>query len=305
MRGVSQEAHAPHTSRRQCSGHRRSIPAPAVHHHRGGHHHGSIQRPQGAPARHHGARRPQRQQRQRRPSPSSASAPSEPSSSHASSSQPQQQPQQQPLQLTRPERHHRQGTEPVPPRPARPPVGARPEAPRPALAGPGHSRRQPSPPSAPPQGDPPHGKAVGPRGRLVAPEEDDAPIVEHAPGLTLREVVTRFWPRLRPLRRWLILRRRAARRGTGDRGRRDPAVPAPRRRRARAGRVAAPWSGWRVIYLEPEPAERGPLRLRRLPRDLDLPEVPARPARRRLPPRAVAAPARPRATPPRRRRCRG
>ena len=39
----------------------------------------------------------------------------------------------------------------------------------------------------------------------LRPEEDDAPIVEHAPGLTLREVVTRFWPRLRPLRRWLVL----------------------------------------------------------------------------------------------------
>lgn len=39
----------------------------------------------------------------------------------------------------------------------------------------------------------------------LRPEEDDAPIVEHAPGLALREVVRRFWPRLRPLRRWLIL----------------------------------------------------------------------------------------------------
>jgi ATP-binding cassette, subfamily B, bacterial len=39
----------------------------------------------------------------------------------------------------------------------------------------------------------------------LRPEEDTAPIVEHAPGLTLRQVLTRFWPRLRPLRGWLLL----------------------------------------------------------------------------------------------------
>jgi ATP-binding cassette, subfamily B, bacterial len=39
----------------------------------------------------------------------------------------------------------------------------------------------------------------------LRPEEDAAPIVEHAPGLTLRQVLVRFWPRLRPLRWWLVL----------------------------------------------------------------------------------------------------
>jgi subfamily B ATP-binding cassette protein MsbA len=39
----------------------------------------------------------------------------------------------------------------------------------------------------------------------LRPEEDTAPLVDHAPGLTLREVVRQFWPRLRPLRKWLLL----------------------------------------------------------------------------------------------------
>ncbi|WP_148571218.1 ABC transporter ATP-binding protein [Nocardioides caldifontis] len=37
----------------------------------------------------------------------------------------------------------------------------------------------------------------------LRPEEDDAPLVEHAPGLRLRQVLVRFWPRVRPMRRWL------------------------------------------------------------------------------------------------------
>jgi subfamily B ATP-binding cassette protein MsbA len=39
----------------------------------------------------------------------------------------------------------------------------------------------------------------------LRPEADSSPLVEHAPGLTLREVVRRFWPRLRPLRTWILL----------------------------------------------------------------------------------------------------
>lgn len=39
----------------------------------------------------------------------------------------------------------------------------------------------------------------------LRPEVDDAPLVEHAPGLTLRQVLHRFWPRLRPLRWWLVV----------------------------------------------------------------------------------------------------
>lgn len=44
--------------------------------------------------------------------------------------------------------------------------------------------------------------------RLVAslrPAPDDSGLVEHAERMTLREVVVRFWPRLRPLRWWLAL----------------------------------------------------------------------------------------------------
>jgi ATP-binding cassette, subfamily B, bacterial len=43
--------------------------------------------------------------------------------------------------------------------------------------------------------------------RLAAalrPEADLAPLVEHAPRMTLRQVAVRFWPRLRPLRWWLV-----------------------------------------------------------------------------------------------------
>ena len=39
----------------------------------------------------------------------------------------------------------------------------------------------------------------------LRPEVDHAPLVEHAPGMTLVQVVRRFWPRLRPLRWWLVL----------------------------------------------------------------------------------------------------
>ena len=39
----------------------------------------------------------------------------------------------------------------------------------------------------------------------LRPEDDLAPLVDHAPGMTLGQVVRRFWPRLRPLRWWLVL----------------------------------------------------------------------------------------------------
>ena len=39
----------------------------------------------------------------------------------------------------------------------------------------------------------------------LRPELDDAPLIEHAPGMSLREVMRRFWPRLRPLRWWMLL----------------------------------------------------------------------------------------------------
>jgi len=39
----------------------------------------------------------------------------------------------------------------------------------------------------------------------LRPEADLAPLVDHAPGMTLAEVLRRFWPRLRPLRWWLAL----------------------------------------------------------------------------------------------------
>ncbi len=40
---------------------------------------------------------------------------------------------------------------------------------------------------------------------LLRPEVDEAPVVEAARAMTVREVVRRFWPRLRPLRGWLLL----------------------------------------------------------------------------------------------------
>lgn len=39
----------------------------------------------------------------------------------------------------------------------------------------------------------------------LSPGHDDDPLVAHAVALTLRDVVRRFWPRLRPLRWWLAL----------------------------------------------------------------------------------------------------
>lgn len=39
----------------------------------------------------------------------------------------------------------------------------------------------------------------------LRPEPDDTGLVEHAPQLSLRQVLARFWPRLRPLRKWLLL----------------------------------------------------------------------------------------------------
>jgi ATP-binding cassette subfamily B protein len=39
----------------------------------------------------------------------------------------------------------------------------------------------------------------------LRPEADLAPLVDHAPGMTLVEVLRRFWPRLRPLKWWLVL----------------------------------------------------------------------------------------------------
>ncbi|GAA5145999.1 hypothetical protein GCM10023340_16250 [Nocardioides marinquilinus] len=40
---------------------------------------------------------------------------------------------------------------------------------------------------------------------LLRPAADDAPIVAAARGLTIVDVVRRFWPRLRPLRGWLVV----------------------------------------------------------------------------------------------------
>lgn len=40
---------------------------------------------------------------------------------------------------------------------------------------------------------------------LLRPAADDAPLVDAAPGLTLVSIARRFWPRLRPLRGWLLL----------------------------------------------------------------------------------------------------
>jgi subfamily B ATP-binding cassette protein MsbA len=39
----------------------------------------------------------------------------------------------------------------------------------------------------------------------MRPARDDNPLVEHAAGLTLVQVFRRFWPRLRPLRGWMLL----------------------------------------------------------------------------------------------------
>jgi subfamily B ATP-binding cassette protein MsbA len=39
----------------------------------------------------------------------------------------------------------------------------------------------------------------------LRPGADDAPLVDEAPGLTLRQVLRRFWPRLRPMRGWLVV----------------------------------------------------------------------------------------------------
>lgn len=40
---------------------------------------------------------------------------------------------------------------------------------------------------------------------LLRPGVDEAPVIDEAPGMTLREVGRRFWPDLRPFRRWLVL----------------------------------------------------------------------------------------------------
>ena len=39
----------------------------------------------------------------------------------------------------------------------------------------------------------------------LRPERDDAPIVATSRAMTIRDVMRRFWPRLRPLRWWLAL----------------------------------------------------------------------------------------------------
>ena len=39
----------------------------------------------------------------------------------------------------------------------------------------------------------------------LRPAADDAPFVDHAPGMTIKQVIRRFWPQLRPLRLWLVL----------------------------------------------------------------------------------------------------
>ncbi len=40
---------------------------------------------------------------------------------------------------------------------------------------------------------------------LLRPRADEAPVVDEAPAMTLREVVRRFWPDLRPFRGWIVL----------------------------------------------------------------------------------------------------
>jgi ATP-binding cassette subfamily B protein len=40
---------------------------------------------------------------------------------------------------------------------------------------------------------------------LLRPQVDSAPVVEEAPGLTLRQIIRRFWPDLRPFRGWLAV----------------------------------------------------------------------------------------------------
>ena len=146
-------------------------------------------------------------------------------------------------------------------------------------------------------------------GRVPAPEADHAPLVDHAPGMTLSgdpALLAAAAPAALVARpRDVVARRRA-----GHRGRGDPAVPAPRRRRAGPGRVAAAGLA-RAVLRRPQPGQRRHLRLRRLPDHLDLPAVPARPAHRRLPAR-LSLPRSPRAPPAgrcdvadhRRRRCR-
>lgn len=39
----------------------------------------------------------------------------------------------------------------------------------------------------------------------LRPVADDRPLVEEAPGMTVRQVLRRYWPRLRPMRWWLLL----------------------------------------------------------------------------------------------------
>ena len=56
------------------------------------------------------------------------------------------------------------------------------------------------------------GRALGPAPpplpaamALLRPAPDAAPFVGAAPAMTIRQVVRRFWPDLRPLRWWLLL----------------------------------------------------------------------------------------------------
>lgn len=46
---------------------------------------------------------------------------------------------------------------------------------------------------------------VAPHRRVPASPPDDSGLVEHAPHLSLRQVLARFGPRLRPLRGWLLV----------------------------------------------------------------------------------------------------
>ncbi|HET6939052.1 MAG TPA: hypothetical protein VFI19_10625, partial [Nocardioides sp.] len=41
--------------------------------------------------------------------------------------------------------------------------------------------------------------------QLLRPAPDATPLVGQAPPMTLRQVVRRFWPDVRPLRWWLLL----------------------------------------------------------------------------------------------------
>ena len=130
--------------------------------------------------------------------------------------------------------------------------------------------------------------------RLVAslrPAVDDAPIVAAAGSLTVADVVRRFWPRLRPLRWWLALALLLLAAAPAievveillfQRLVDDVLVPAVVAAADLAGDRSTSGS---TSLSGDHPGSR------RLPLDVDLPTVPARPAHRRVPARPLTAPA--------------